>query len=70
MCRFTMGGKINDLLILRSSLDQPGYLKCVLLCFEVASKLKMNLVKSEMVLVREVPCIDYLKKEKKRGSKD
>lgn len=63
MSRFTMGGKINDLLILWSTLDQPGYLKCVLLCFEVASKLKMNLGKSEMVLVREVPYIDYLNKK-------
>lgn len=63
MSRITLGGKINDLLILWSSLGQPGYLKCVLLCFEVVSKLKINLVKSEMVLVREVPYIDYLKKK-------
>ena len=45
-------------------LDQPGYLKCVLLCFEVVSKLKINLVKSEMVLVREVPYIDYFKEKR------
>lgn len=40
--------------------QQFGYLKCVLLCFEVVSGLKINLSKTEMVPIGEDPDIDTL----------
>ena len=40
--------------------EQFGYLKCVLLCFEVVSGLKINLSKTEMVPIGEDPDIDTL----------
>lgn len=41
-------------------MDQVGYLKCTLLCFEAVFGLKVNLDKSEMVLIGEVPNITEL----------
>lgn len=40
--------------------EQFGYLKCVLLCFEVVSGLKINLSKTQMVPLGEDPDIDTL----------
>jgi hypothetical protein len=52
---------VNDTLIFYDAdLDQIGYLKCTLLCFEAVSGLKVNLGKSEMVPIGNVPNIQKL----------
>lgn len=43
-----------------SNPEQIGYLKCVLLCFEVVPGLKINLNKYELVPISEVPLVSTL----------
>ena len=50
----------DTLIFCDADLDQIGYLKCTLLCFEAVSGLKVNLGKSEMVLIGDVPNIQEL----------
>ena len=46
---------VDDTLIFcDADVDQIGYLKCTLLCFEAVSGLRVNLVKSEMVPIGNV----------------
>lgn len=52
---------VDDTLILCDpEPDQIGYLKCILLCFEAVSGLKIYLSKTEMVPVGVVPGIEEL----------
>ena len=50
----------DTLIFCDADLDQIGDLKCTLLCFEAISGLKVNLGKSEMVPIRDVPNIQEL----------
>ena len=50
----------DTLIFCDADLDQIGYLKCTLFCFEAVSGLKVNLGKSEMVLIGDVPNIQEL----------
>uniref|UniRef100_A0A2N9GD19 Reverse transcriptase domain-containing protein n=1 Tax=Fagus sylvatica TaxID=28930 RepID=A0A2N9GD19_FAGSY len=50
----------DTLIFCDADLDQIGYLKCTLLCFEAVSGLKVNLDKSEMVPIGNVPNIQEL----------
>jgi hypothetical protein len=52
---------VDDTLIFCDvDVDQIGYLKCTLLCFEAVSGLRVNLVKSEMVPIGNVSNIQEL----------
>jgi hypothetical protein len=44
----------NTIFFCEPELEQVGYLKCILLCFEVVSGLKVNLAKSDMVQIGQV----------------
>ena len=50
----------NTLIFCDADVDQIGYLKCTLLCFEAVSGLRVNLGKSEMVPIGNVPNIQEL----------
>ena len=50
----------DTLIFCGANVDQIGYLKCTLLCFEAVSRLKLNLGKSKMVPIGEVPNIPQL----------
>lgn len=50
----------DTLVFCDANLTQVGYLRCVLLCFEAVSGLKVNLGKSEMIPVGSVEDIDAL----------
>ena len=50
----------DTLIFCDADLDQIGDLKCTLLCFEAISRLKVNLGKSEMVPIGNVPNIQEL----------
>ena len=50
----------NTLIFCGDENEQIGYLRCVLLCFEAVSGLKINFGKSEMVLVGDVHEIERL----------
>jgi hypothetical protein len=50
----------DTLIFCDADLEQIGYLKCTLLCFEAVSGLKVNLGKSEMVPIGDVPNIQEL----------
>ncbi len=52
---------VDDTLIFcDADINQIGYLKCTLLCFEAVSGLRVNLGKSEMVPIGNVPNIQEL----------
>jgi hypothetical protein len=50
----------DTILFCEPILDQVGYVKCTLLCFEAASRLKVNLSKSEMVQIGNVSNLSSL----------
>jgi hypothetical protein len=50
----------DTLIFCDADVDQIGYLKCTLLCFEAVSGLRVNLGKSEMVPIGNVPNIQEL----------
>uniref|UniRef100_A0A2N9I908 Reverse transcriptase domain-containing protein n=1 Tax=Fagus sylvatica TaxID=28930 RepID=A0A2N9I908_FAGSY len=50
----------DTLIFYDADIDQIGYLKCTLLCFEAVSGLRVNLGKSEMVPIGNVPNIQEL----------
>ena len=50
----------DALIFCDADIDQIGYLKCTLLCFEVVSGLRVNLGKSEMVPIGNIPNIQEL----------
>ena len=51
----------NDTLIFCSPCESDlGYLRCILLLFEAMSRLKVNLSKSSLIPIGEVPNIHYL----------
>ncbi|XP_028101318.1 probable amino acid permease 7 [Camellia sinensis] len=52
---------VDDALIFcDADVDQIGYLRCVLLCFEAVSGLRVNLAKSELIPVGEMATISVL----------
>ncbi|GMP31378.1 hypothetical protein CsSME_00005615 [Camellia sinensis var. sinensis] len=52
---------VDDALIFcDANVDQIGYLRCVLLCFEAVSGLRVNLAKSEWIPVGEMATISVL----------
>uniref|UniRef100_A0A2N9EXD0 Reverse transcriptase domain-containing protein n=1 Tax=Fagus sylvatica TaxID=28930 RepID=A0A2N9EXD0_FAGSY len=50
----------DTLIFCDADIEQIGYLKCTLLCFEAVSGLRVNLGKSEMVPIGNVPNIQEL----------
>ena len=50
----------DTLIFCDADIDQIGYLKCTLLCFEAVFGLRVNLGKSEMVPIGNVPNIQEL----------
>uniref|UniRef100_A0A2N9I8S1 Reverse transcriptase domain-containing protein n=1 Tax=Fagus sylvatica TaxID=28930 RepID=A0A2N9I8S1_FAGSY len=50
----------DTLIFCDADIDQIGYLKCTLLCFEAVSGLRVNLGKSKMVPIGNVPNIQEL----------
>ena len=50
----------DAILFCEATLDQISHLCWLLMCFEALSGLKINLVKSELILIGSIPSIDML----------
>jgi len=50
----------DTLIFCKPEVSQLGYLRCILVLFEAMSGLKINLSKSVLILVGEVPELNYL----------